>query len=199
MRRITVILAVGAFAAACSSSDPTGTPTSQLHFLRLAATAPAYANAVDSFWAVSGQDREIHIYFQPPIPGNDSAQLLEFKVPGQALLRRPDGTAFATGDSILIHVSVIDPVHMIVAFQPAGLQFSLLHPARLKFEFAEADQDINNDGQVNATDDSLKAVLHLWRQETAGAPWMELTSNVDVSLEEVEADILGFTNYALAY
>jgi hypothetical protein len=199
MRRLTVILAAGALAAACSSSDPTGTPTSQLHFLRVAATAPPYANAVDSFWAVKGQSRTLRIYFQPEEPGEDSAQLLAFSVPAQALLRRPDGSTIAPGDSVLIHVSVLDPVHMIVAFEPAGLQFSPTAPAHLTFDFTEADADINDDGQVNATDDSLKAMLHLWRQETATAPWMELLTTVNVTSEQADADILGFTNYALAY
>jgi hypothetical protein len=199
MRRITVILAAGALVAACSG-DPAGTaPRQQLNYLRAASTAPPLANPVDSFWAVKGQDRRIRIYYQPSAPGEDSSQLLELKVPQQSLLRRPDGTLFATGDSILIKVTVIDPVHLVVQFEPSGLTFSASDPAQFKFEFGETDPDINDDGQVNATDDSLKTVLHLWRQETAADPWFQLSTNVDVSAEEVEADILGFTNYALAY
>jgi hypothetical protein len=196
---MTVILAGGALVAACSSTTAPTTPTSQLNFLRAAPTAPPIANVVDSFWAVKGQDRRIRIYYQPSEPGEDSAQLLEFRVPQQSLLRRPDGTTFAMGDSILIHVTVIDPVHLVVQFEPSGLTFSPSDPAQFKFEFGECDQDINNDGQVNATDDSLKAILHLWRQETAADPWTQLATNVNVSTEEVQADILGFTNYALAY
>ena len=199
MRRLTVLLAAAAVVAGCGDSSAPTKPTTQLNFLRLAPTAPPYANAVDSFWAKKGTDREIRIYFQPKAGESDSSELLEFKVPSQALLRRPDGTLFATGDSVLIHVTVIDPVHMIVQFEPSGLLFSPSSPARLKFEFAEADDDINDDGVVNATDDSLKAELHLWRQESSALPWVQLATNVDVSLEEVEADILGFTNYALAY
>jgi len=199
MRRITVILAGGAFVAACTSGAAPTMPRQQLNYLRAASTAPPLANSVDSFWAVKGQSRRIRIYYQPATPGGDSAQLLEFKVPQQALLRRPDGTLFATGDSILIRVTVIDPVHLVVQFEPSGLTFSPSDPAQFKFEFGETDDDINDDGQVNATDDSLKAMLHLWRQETASDPWIQLTTNVNVSTEEVEADILGFTNYALAY
>lgn len=199
MRRITLILAAGALVAACSGDPAPTTPTQQLNYLRAASTAPPLANPVDSFWAVKGQSRRIRIYYQPTEPGEDSAQLLEFKVPSQALLRRPDGTPFATGDSILIRVTVIDPVHLVVQFEPSGLTFSASDPAQFLFEFGETDDDVNDDGQVNATDDSLKAILHLWRQETAADPWIQLATNVNVSTEEVEADILGFTNYALAY
>jgi hypothetical protein len=42
-------------------------------------------------------------------------------------------------------------------------------------------------------------MLHLWRQESAGLPWMELTTIVNIDDDEVDADILGFTNYALAF
>jgi hypothetical protein len=199
MRRIFVLLAVTTLAAGCGDSSAPTRPTDALNFLRLAPTAPPYANAVDSFWAKKGTDREIRIYFQPVVGQSDSAELLRFKVSAQSLAQWPDGTPFATGDSVLIHITVIDPVHMIVQFEPSGLVFSSSKPAELKFEFGEADNDLNDDGVVNSTDDSLKAQLHLWRQESAGQPWVQLSSVVDVSIEEVEAEIFGFTNYALAF
>jgi hypothetical protein len=185
--------------AGCSS-DPTGTtPTSQLHFLRAAATAPALANAADSFWAKKGEDRRLRIYFHPAAGAADSTQLLEFRVPAQALSRMPNGDPIATGDSVHIFVTVADPSQFIVTFEPSGLQFDPTSPAQLRMEFAEADDDLNDDGVVNATDDTLKTQLHLWRQEQAGQPWTLLSTVVDGEAEEADADILGFTNYALAY
>ena len=130
---------------------------------------------------------------------SDSTKLLEFKVDAQSLSRRPDGSAIAIGDSVLIHVTVTDPVHYIVAFQPAGLQFDPSRPARLKFEFMEADDDLNSDGLVNSTDDMLKTQLLLYRQETAGGMWSPVSSLINTSIDECDSDILGFTNYALAY
>jgi hypothetical protein len=199
MRRLSATLGALFLAAGCSG-DPTGTtPTGQLHFLRAAATAPPLANAADSFWAKKGVDRRIGIYFRPAAGASDSSQLLEFRVPAQALSRKPNGDPIAMGDSVHIFVTVVDPSKFIVAFEPSGLQFSTTSPADLTMDFAEADADLNDDGVVDATDDLLKTQLHLWRQEQAGQPWTLLSTVVDASLEEAETQIFGFTNYALAY
>ena len=199
-RSAILLLASTALIAGCSG-DPSGTkPTSQLHFLRLAATAPALANATDSFWAKQTANSEIRIYFHAAVAGaTDSMQLLALQVPKQALWKRPDGTLYGADDSVLIHVTVSNPANMVVAFEPAGLQFSSSAPAILTFEFGEADNDVNNDGVVDATDDLLKAQLHLWRQETSSAPWTQLPTIVNLSSEDAIAEILGFTNSALAY
>jgi hypothetical protein len=193
MRRLTLFLAAVAFVAGCGDSTAPTKPTDQLNFLRLAPTAPPYLNASDSFWAVKGSSRSIRIYFA------DSTPLLRFTVPSQALLTQPDGTPIANGDSLLIHVTVIDPLHMIVQFEPSGLQFSVSQPAHLRFYFAEADDDVNDDGDVDGADSTAITMLHLWRQESSGLPWMQLSTNINVDDEEVDVDILGFTNYALAY
>jgi hypothetical protein len=199
MRRLALLLALTGFVAACSSDNPTQVPTSQLTFIRVAPTAPPLANAVDSFWAKKGENRQIQIYFRPAPGMVDSSMFLEFKVDAQALYKRPDGTLIADGDSVLIHVTVSDPVHLIVTFQPSGLQFSMSKPARLKYEFLEADGDLNSDGVINATDTTLKAQLQLYRQETTGGLWSPVNALVDTSINECDADIYGFTNYALAY
>jgi len=199
MNRLGVILAFAALVAACSGDSPTQVPTSQLTFIRAAPTAPALANPVDSFWAKKGENRQIQIWFQPAAGHTDSTMFLEFKVDAQSLFRRPDGTLIADGDSVLIHVTVSDPVHLIVSFQPSGLRFSFSKPARLKYEFLEADEDLNGDGLVNATDTTLKSQLRLWQQETTGGNWQQVSSAIDTSLEECNTDIFGFTNYALAY
>lgn len=193
MRRIALFVAAVALAAGCSDSTAPSKPTDQLNFLRLAPTAPAYLNATDSFWAVKGSSRSIRIYFV------DSTPMMRFSVPSAALLQWPNGTPFAAGDSVLIHVTVIDPVHMIVQFEPSGLVFSAANPAHIRFYIDEADDDVNDDGDVDEEDTTLTQSLHLWRQESTGLPWLQLSTNVNVDDDEVDADILGFTNYALAY
>jgi hypothetical protein len=199
MRRLTVIMTAAAAVVACSG-DPTGTPpASQVTFIRVGPTAPLLANAADSFWAKKGVDRRVRIYFRPVSNSTDSSQLIEFTVPAQALFKRPDGSTIATGDSVQIHVTVVDPLHFIVSFGPAGLQFSPTEPAQLKIGFAEADSDLNNDGLVNAVDDTLRTMLSIWKQEATGLPWIRIASTDDSQAEVVEADIFGFTNYALAY
>jgi hypothetical protein len=73
-------------------------------------------------------------------------------------------------------------------------------PARLTLKYVEADADLNDDGRVDPTDVMLKLQLGIWRQESEGAPWILLPSSVSLEdSDEVEADVPGFTNYAIAY
>ena len=199
MRKLGVTMVMLALASGCGSNGPTQVPTSQLTFIRAAALAPPLANPADSFWAKKGENRQILIMFRPAAGMIDSTKLLELRVDAASLYKRPNGTLFATGDSVLIHVTVSDPVHYIVTFEPAGLQFSSSKPARLKYEFREADDDLNSDGVVNATDDALKAQLRLYRQEAGSTYWTPVTALIDTTIEECDSDIFGFTNYAMAY
>jgi len=116
----------------------------------------------------------------------------------RSLWRRPDGSLIAQGDSVLITLTLVDPVHLIVDCQPSGLLFSPHDPARLKFSYADVDDDLNGDGVVNATDSALTRVLSVWRQETPTSPWILVPSTTTGSFD-VEADIGGFTGYAIAY
>lgn len=181
--------------AACGG-DSTGPnsitkPTSDLHFLRLSATAPQLQSTVVSFYAVKGQDREVRVRF------TNGEDYLRFRVFANSLQLRPDGSPIATGDSILITITVTDPTKLQADFQPSGLKFS--SPARLQFEFGEADKDLNGDGVVNATDTSLIPQISTWRQEVAGGDWLKVSSIVEIEINEVQADISGFSGYALAY
>ena len=100
---------------------------------------------------------------------------------------------------MLITVSVIDLANLIVDFQPSGLRFRADEPARLKFKFAETDDDLDEDGDVDAEDQLHETELAIWKRESVGDPWVRLSSNLEVELDQIEADILGFTNYAIAY
>ena len=190
------IIALAALAACGGDStgpNPITKPTSDLHFLRLSATAPQLQSTVVSFFAVKGQDREIRVRFK------NGEDFLRFRVFANSLKQRPDGSTIANGDSVLITITITDPTKLQADFQPAGLKFSSSSPARLQFEFGEADKDLNDDGVVNATDTSLIPQISTWRQEVAGAEWLKVSSTVEIEINEVQADILGFTGYALAY
>ena len=201
---IALGMAMLAALAGCGSDGPTAAdsdvrPAEQLHFLRPAADAPPLANPVVSFYAKRGEDREAFIYYRPRPGRTDSTEFVRFKVPGGSLDRRPDGTAFVLGDSILITVRVSDPARLILDFQPSGLRFSANDPAPLKIRFNEASDDIDGDGDVDADDDLRKTELSIWKQEAAGLPWYRLTSVLDFSTDQVEAKLLGFTGYAISY
>ena len=178
---------------------PSGRLAEELHFLRPAASAPPLATTEVSFWAKRGEDREARIRYEPLPGASDTAEFLRFSVPSAALDRRPDGTAFAAGDSVLITLRVADQTRMIVEFQPAGLRFSPADPARLRIEYGEADHDLDGDGLIDGRDAVLETQLSVWRQEAPGQPWYPVPSADAPDLDEVEANILGFTSYALAY
>ena len=195
LTRIAVI-AVAALAACGGDStgpQPITKQTTDLHFLRLSATAPQLQSTVVSFYAVKGQDREVRVRFK------NGEDFLRFRVFANSLLQRPDSSAIANGDSVLITITITDPTKLQADFQPAGLKFSSSNPARLQFEFGEADKDLNGDGVVNAVDASLIPQISTWRQEVAGGDWLKVGSVVEIEINEVQADILGFSGYALAY
>ena len=189
------VLIALAVATACGGDSPTQIQktTGDLHFLKLSTAAPALQSTTVSFYAIRGVDSEIRVRFQ------NGEDFLRFRVFANSLALRPNGTPIATGDSVLITITITDPTKLAADFQPAGLKFSPSAPARLQFEFGEADKDLNDDGVVNGADASLIPQISTWRQESAGAPWVKVNSVVEIELNEVQASIFGFTGYALAY
>ena len=188
--------------AAChdgTAPAPLSRSADQLHFVRPSPTAPSLPDTAVSFWAKRGEDRELRLYYNAPSGSGVGEEFLRFSVPAAALAQRPDGSAIAVGDSVLISVRVIDPSRLIIEFQPAGLKFTAASPARLRFDLGETDSDLNGDGVVNAADDSLETQLSFWRQEAPGQPWLKVVSAVFTDLNEAEADVFGFSGYALAY
>ena len=200
--RLVISAALSLGFAACRDGTAPGAVSrtaDQLHFIRPAPTAASLPDTAVSFWAKRGEDRELRLYYNSQSGSGGGEEFLRFTVPAAALAQRPDGSTIAVGDSVLISVRVIDPSRLIVDFQPSGLKFAAGSPARLRFELAETDSDLNGDGVINSQDDSLKTQLSFWRQEAPGQPWLKVVSAVFTDLDEVEADVLGFTGYALAY
>jgi hypothetical protein len=170
------------------------------HFVTAASGAPDIANPVVSFWAKRGEDRTGTIYYHSTTSGRDSTPLFSLRVRAKSLWKRPDGSTIADGDSVLITLTVTDPVNLVVDCQPSGLLFSTGTPARLKMSYALTDDDVNHDGVVDSTDQTLTHALAIWRKETATSPWLRvLSSRNSDGAHEVEADIGGFTGYAIAY
>lgn len=199
---MALTIAVTATIAACDTSNPTAPEersTSELRLLTVLPTAPALATTSVSFYAVKGMNAGADIWYRARLGQTDSTKMLEFRMGGESLDRRPDGTPFAMGDSILITITVLSPANLIVDFQPSGLKFSAQDPARLKIFFGECGDDLDRDGQVTSSDDVIEGQLALWRQETPTAPWFKMSSLVVKENKEVDALLSGFTGYAVAY
>ncbi|HEY7407069.1 MAG TPA: hypothetical protein VH638_02300 [Gemmatimonadaceae bacterium] len=198
--KLTGVVLITAAAVSCGeSTGPQGKQTEELRFLRLAPDAPPLVSQTAAFYARVGEDRELRMYFRPRPLENDSTEFLRFRVDAGALFRRPDGSAFAAGDSILITITMFDLSRLILDFQPSGLRFNPQRPAQLKIRYEEADHDFDDDGDEDDRDLQLEGAFNIWMRENVTQPWFPLGSIRHLELDEVEADILGFTNHALAY
>jgi hypothetical protein len=200
----TLLLTVAAIlvvATACSDSTMPGgftRPPGDLKVARLATTSPPLFNAVDSFYALKGEDRELRIFFQDPA-GAEGEEFLRFLVRKESLLSRPDGTPIAAGDSVLVTIRVVDAARILFEAEPSGLTFDPASPAELKVHYSHADHDFNSDGRIDELDAQIKGLLAIWRQEMLTDPFMRLGSLNVESLEEIDANILGFSRFAIAY
>ena len=192
-------LALVLFAIGCNSDGPTEV-NQDINFLRPAPDAPPLGLQVLTFNAVQGENTEVFMWYRSRTGEPDSSKLLRFRIRDQAQIRLPNGTALTPGQSVPITITVIDPVRLIVDLQPTGLRFTGDDdPADLTLWYAEQDDDINDDGVINATDASIEQTLAIYRRETLTAPWVKLTSQVVVESDEIEAVLTGFSNYVIAY
>jgi hypothetical protein len=169
-------------------------------FLRPAPNAPPLAKLSVSFWAVKGKSRDGRIFYRPRPGATDSSEFLRFIVPSDGLLRYPNGRLFAKDDSVRITITVIDPTNLIASFQPSGLKFNSQDPGELRIWYYETHNDVDRDGDVDQRDQSLEGTFRIWKRNSPTAPWVALTSAVDLTEERVRARMItSFTNYAIAY
>lgn len=193
------LLALGACAE--SAAGPADVlPEDELTFLRLASTAPPLERDSVAFWAVAGEGRGVEIRFAPASSeDSEGEEFLRFEVPGDGLLRRPDGTAFQRGDSVRISVIVAEPRTLRFRFRPEGLTFRPDNPAELRISFARADDDYDGDGdQGDSEDQRIAQSFAVWHQTREGEPWTRIGTVREPEFERVRAQITSFSQYALA-
>ena len=201
---VSAALAAGvALGCAAGTSGPTERPPSQLNILHVATTAPALYNTDTVMVCVKGFECEGSIFFDDGLggPGEEFARL---RLDSPSLLKRPDGTIIAEGDTVRITMRVVRADSALFEFEPAGLRFDPDFPAQLKVEYGECGEDIpedfNGDGIPGDTGDiAIERMLSLWRQEKPGDPFVKVGTAQSEELNEVEADLTGFSRYALAY
>lgn len=204
--RLLTLTALLTGVAACADSnggDGGGNtvPPGQLTFIRLAPTAPALCADTVRFWAKRGVGIEGALVF--PEVGhtcNESTEdFVRLKLDAQSLLRYPDGTLFQANDSVLITLAWVGNDSILVHLEPTGLLFDPAHPAELKIEYAEVNGDFDDDGDVDADDDSIEHQIDVWRQPTLLDDYTKVGTAKFEDTDEIEADLNGFSRYALAY
>ena len=200
MNRARILLAA-MLLAACSDdpSGPAGVPDASLTFVRQDPTAPPLVAARDSFWAKVGDGRDVRLFYQGSTPTDSGDEFLRFEVSGEALYRRPDGSAFQPGDSILITVTVVDPLRLHFEFGPSGLRFDPEHPARLRVRYGNCDKDFDDDGDLDERDDEIESQLGLWHRSSASALWVKVGTVQFEESDEIDANIGTFSQYAVAW
>lgn len=200
MRRlISGLLAVAIWAACSNGTGPATSLTSQLHFVVQDSTAPPLYQDTVSFYAKVSDGRQASLFYKDTTSGGPGEEFLRLEVPGDALLRKPDGSPFQAGDSILISIHVVDPKQFVIDFQPTGLQFDPSHPAVLKIEYAHSDHDYDGDGQITSADSTIEARLDLWRNEPPSDVWFKMGAVNFESYEEIDGNIFSFSQYAVAW
>lgn len=202
MARFRTVFFAGLVLGLACRSDPTGPPDElpedQLTFLRLAGNAPPFESAAVSFYARRGEDREGRIYFLDQ-EGRRGEEFARLRVDAPSLLARPDGTPFQVGDSILITLRIVDVSRMLIELEPSGLRFNSSRPAELKLDYGFADDDYNRDGAVDDRDREVEQRFAIWRQAAPGQPWVRQGSVRIEDQKEIEAELIGFSRYAIAY
>lgn len=223
MERRLVFVLVGVFAAATACSDstaPPDMPAAEPHHLRWAPSAgpkalrarqesqaglgglPTMNASFDaqqySFWAVRGQNRALQIDF--PTDENDTLKpFLSLTIPPTALAAYPDGTPFATGDSVLI-TATVDEELFVVEFEPTGLTFTADAPAQLRIWYTGADEDFDADGNVDSHDAYIdQELLGIWYNELEHEPWSEVGAAQSVEKKWFETALLHFSQYAVSW
>lgn len=199
---VSRILTGAAILALVSCTDATGPEVraeSDLHLLRVSSSWPSLAATQVSFFAVKGKTAGADLWYHAAPGQIDSLKFVEFRMGPSSLDRRPDGTAIATGDSVLITLTVADPTHLVITYQPSGLTFSLNDQPTFRMFWVACGDDLNYDGKVDAADTALVQRFSIWRQESAGQPWLKLPSVVVPNVKEVDTQLSGFTGYAISY
>ena len=204
--RLPVAWIAALLAVACSDSGmptdpfgPTEEPPARLNIVAVAPTAAEPEVSSVSFWAYKNQRSEGRIRLADQ-PGNGRGnEYLRLTIPKGALLAHPDGSPFASLDSVLITIRVADPARILFELEPSGLRFDPAVMPELRIRYDVADDDLDRNGRHDADDDSIEDHLAIWRQEALDDPFVRLESVILRNNHEVRARLLGFSRYAIAY
>ena len=150
-----------------------------------AAGSESQETSIMGFWAVRGEERTFEIGYQSD-GDTATSEFLRFHIPAAGLLLRPDGTAFAAGDSVLITVTV-DPAEFHLEFGPSGLVFNDQAPAQLDLWYSAAEGDIP------------QQKLGIWYQQEAGTLWYPIVSQHELERMWFQTVLFHFSGYVISW
>jgi hypothetical protein len=182
------------------TADVTSWPTTYTghHMLRQSPTAPQLETYQVSFWAHNDAPSTVSVNYQRAGGQWAGQTFLQFDVPRGALKVGPTGLRLGGRDSIFITLT-IDPVTFSVEFQPSGLVFSTRHPPTLSIWYGNANPDLNGDGVVDATDQTLMTQVAIWGRPAKRDSWGRTSSQTETGPQWVTAALLHFSEYAVCW
>ena len=169
-----------------------------IHVLRQSPTAPRLESYQVSFWAHQDQASTVTVNYEPTEGLSVGGPFLRFDVPREALRTGPDGLRLGARDSVFITLT-IDPDNFSIEFAPSGLIFSRRHPATLAMWYGNADPDVNDDGVVDATDQTLADQLAIWGRHENEPRWRESSSHTEAGQQWISAALRHFSEYAVCW
>jgi hypothetical protein len=169
------------------------------HILKQGPNAPPLETYQMSFWAARGKAVSLRVKYKDIQTGTFQGgnPFLQFDIPRDGLQSGANGKRLANGDSLQITLS-IDLTTLKVDFEPSGVQFNSRSPATLQMWFGNADPDLNGDGVVDGTDDTLRQRLSIWYTDS-NDPWTPLASQLNLSGASVSTSVYHFSGYSVAW
>ncbi len=149
------------------------------------------------FYAVKGRSYDVVLRFGSA-SGTPGDKVLEFQLSAASLLKRPDGTAIANGDSVFIEIVPDTTGKMVFSFYPSGLAFDSTAPALVTMWCNHAAADLNGDGVVNALDEQLWYEMAVWKRETSDDPWGKQLTTRSSDGSQLQTLVSGFSSFSVA-
>ncbi|GIW50788.1 MAG: hypothetical protein KatS3mg081_0143 [Gemmatimonadales bacterium] len=186
--------AIGTPSFAAVRNDPVAEGPEQA---MAASAVPILDNYETSFWARRGKSTGIEIRYRDA--DGSWKPYIQFTIPKDGLYRRPDGSLFGQGDSVLISVRV-DTTYLLVHFEPTGLVFNPSAPAQFKVWYTGASGDLDGNGIVDGNDEYIRQVLlGVWVQEHPGDPWENVEASHSLDDRLFTAGLQHFSGYAVSH
>ena len=163
-----------------------------VHILQQSPTAPPLETYQVSFWARHNRETTVAVDYQSGQP------FIRFHIPKFGLKWTPNGTRLWGGDSVFITLT-LDTLNLAVDFQPSGVVFSKVFAPQLVIYYENANPDLNGDGVVDDSDQTLAQQLTIWGNSTNTQGWFKVVSKSDTTQQYVVGDIYHFSQYAICW
>ncbi|HEV2672302.1 MAG TPA: hypothetical protein VGU74_14515 [Gemmatimonadales bacterium] len=166
--------------------------------LQQSSSAPPLETYQVSFWAYTGKETNVVVNYQRVGDEKVGQPFLRFYIPKIGLVAGGGGVPLnRSHDSVFVTLN-IDPTNFRVDFQPSGVQFAPVAPAILTLWYENRNPDLNGDGVVDSTDQTLLEKLAIYYEATSTTK-LKIPSKNDTKNQYVLGGLLHFSTYAVSW